>query len=198
MKLFETIVHEKQYQERLLHWQFWLDKADELVTAARLLEPEIKRYWENAAAKQIGKSKKKKSGITRYPLLQDIHFMLIAYAIENYLKAAILRTDSDKLANEIKVGKKSVPEQITTHDLYKLAKDVGLKPNADEEELLIRLYQSSTWRGRYPVPANREGLRSIQKTADGKPHFTAYLSLRDVSRINDLLILVKQYVKKRS
>ena len=35
-----------QYLERLLNWKLWIDKAEELLAGARVLEPLVRSLWD--------------------------------------------------------------------------------------------------------------------------------------------------------
>lgn len=79
--------------------------------------------------------------------------MLSAFAVENILKAFIVR---GKREEWLKTGsaKNHVPRELRTHDLFTLSKVAGTEATAHayREELLRRMSRSAVWYGRYPVP----------------------------------------------
>ncbi len=78
------------------------------------------------------------------------YFMLVAFAVEDMLKAYLVREKKVEFQSEItKTG--SLPERLQTHDIAKLMTECGL-PIAQFEQLAHRLSRAATWFGRYPVP----------------------------------------------
>ncbi len=71
-----------QFSQRLADPQLWVRKAEELLAAARLLEPEIQAQW--AEVKVEGRRITRTSGRIN---IQGPYFVLIAYAVENLFKA---------------------------------------------------------------------------------------------------------------
>ena len=191
----EKIYLLQQFKERLLNYELWLDKGDELVNAARALEPQINNFWkdtENHHGKESNNTKKQKENkISAYPLLQDIYFMQIGYALENYFKMIIIQESSEALQDQINIFESKLPTIIKDHDLFKLAKKAGFKLNQNDEELIARIQNCSIWQGRYPIPVDSEGLKNIFRTASGGIYFTAYMTLGDLDRVNLLIDRVK-------
>lgn len=67
---------ESEYKEKIPDYKLWIDKAEELLEVADLLEPEITKMW----GKMREGGSIKEHYITTY-------FMLSSYALENLLKA---------------------------------------------------------------------------------------------------------------
>lgn len=77
--------HKSNFISRLLDVTTWLKKADDLVDTASLLEPEVIQVWNDLESVRLGKETTPKS--TGY---FGTYFMLMAFAIENILKAKII------------------------------------------------------------------------------------------------------------
>jgi len=124
----------------------WLYLADDLIECATILESRVEETFMRARARARGVSA---TLISQGP--SAAHFMLIAYAVENLLKAAQVRARGFRYEEEFK-DDGQMPKELKTHDLVNLAKMVGLKVDLQSEDLLRRLEQCAVWRGRYPVP----------------------------------------------
>jgi len=72
--------------------------------------------------------------------------MLWAFALENSLKALLLKTGI-KLARSGEFKR-----SVSTHDLVKIARKARFYVSSEELEILDRLSEMGTWEGRYPIP----------------------------------------------
>ena len=79
--------------------------------------------------------------------------MLAAYAVENLLKAFIVRDSHRELETYVN-NKHDLPGQLKSHDLVKLAEIARVKCAllGYRRDLLRRMGRSAVWYGRYPVP----------------------------------------------
>lgn len=182
------------YLERLLWIELWLGKADELLKVSEALELSVRNYWDNIEA-SIHQGKFEETGLTG-PLsknLQGPYFLLIAYALENLFKAVIIKSNEVELQKQV-LGNQRIPKMVEGHDLVRLARQVGLRIDLGEEDLLVRLSWNSVWGGRYPVPVDCGGLKNVKVYSDGKAYLTAYFSPNDVDRLNTLVQRVKTHV----
>jgi len=184
-----------QYRARLSDVSLWIEKADQLVDAAHLLEPSIIAFWDKARAQypRDGSSKQEsESNSTHYPFLQDIFFMLAAYALENYLKAAILSQPGHRST----IAEAKQPEEAKGHQLSLLARHAGFQLNESKMDKLFlqKLEEHSTWRGRYPAPLLYRKLVTSYMI-DGRNYFSAFLAPTEIPQINDLIDRVSTYVK---
>jgi hypothetical protein len=76
---------------------------------------------------------------------------LAGFAIENLIKAIYVW----RHRNAVDFGGGKIEERIRSHELRKLAKDVGLISADDSSgvsEFLDKLTEFTVWAGRYPVP----------------------------------------------
>jgi len=119
----------------------WTLTADELLRAFELLATQVKE--------DLAKAHEQRNNYI--PSTFSSALMLAGFAIENMLKALLVtqRPAFDSSGNF----------SFKTHDLLKLADDVGLNLSMDERILLERLEQFLTWAGRYPVPLCADTMR---------------------------------------
>ena len=117
-------------------WYRWWYTAESIVEVAYKLESE--RFAEDKRFVDLNKNK------------DDIYYMLIGFALENYLKGAIVQSllvsgkslEEDKLDNVLK-----------NHNISKLFSDAGLKlKNKGYNYALDYISECIQWRGRYPLP----------------------------------------------
>jgi hypothetical protein len=86
-------------------------------------------------------------------LYQEVHvyYMLWAYAIENLIKAFIVKSKSKSWTNNGLVTK--IPKELKNHDLPKLVKESGLEYlHREYEDIFEKLKECIVWYGRYPIP----------------------------------------------
>ena len=188
-----------EYQERVLNPYSWINQADELIKASKKLEPSIKKYW-STASKYFDPNKGTYSppaGFKPKRPLQATYFMLLAYAIENYLKAILVAENKEKY-NQAILHKRTLgnlPEDLKKygHDLIQLARESKLSCTEAELSLLIRLFRHSDWQGRYPVPIKADKLNSTARY-NGKGFDIKAIGMW-CEDINDLKILIRRIKK---
>lgn len=93
--------------------------------------------------------------------IDDVATLLFGLAMENSLKAALLKEGQVKIKADGTIDWKS--EGAGYHDLLgicRLLKSVNL--NADQENLMERLSAFVYWAGKYPTPLNRNGKKDYQ------------------------------------
>ena len=113
--------------------------------------------------------------------------MLLAYAVENLLKAAAVARNGTSYRTEF-AAKHAFPQKLKEHDLVKLATFVKLVFSTEEEDLLRRLTRSSLWFGRYPVPLKYADLSGEQTFCDGNAYLVSWFGGRDIERLNEFLL----------
>jgi len=186
--------------ERLLDCRLWTDKAEELLTAASVVEPLVREHW-NVVTTNFNEGRYSYDGgkTSRTPPinLQGPYFVLVAYALENLFKAVIIQQDKKEHGDHISVNRQQrLLSRIIGHDLVALAGAAQLIINVSEEDLLVRLSQNSIWAGRYPVPVDWDKLRNAEVYSDGKSYLTACFYPHDVDRLKTLVQRVKTHVTK--
>jgi hypothetical protein len=175
-----------QFSQQLANAQLWLRTSEELLAAARLIEPEILAQWAEVETKDGAVVST--SGRTN---VQGPYFVLIAYAIENQFKAYLVHRHRESLRNRVL---SSIPGYISEHNLCTLANKSDFRFSKEEEDLFLRLTRNSIWSGRYPIPTSPDGASAVRQFSDGQFHLTAVFYPKDVDRLHDLLERIHSYV----
>jgi hypothetical protein len=174
-KLLQAI----QFSEHLCNAKAWMQKAEELLAAAYLLEDEIRTQWAEIKTDRL--QVVRTSGRTS---IHGPYFLLIAFALENIFKAILIHRNNKMLRNLLLT---SLPTYISDHDLIRLARKSEFPTSVTDQDLLVRLTRNSIWVGRYPVPTGPDGMRALEKYADGNIYLTAFYALEDLDRLRNLV-----------
>lgn len=145
MEEIDETVERDLFRHDLLDPSKWLRKADALVGVASKLEDELEHAWRNCyVSTEAGR-------IIDSSL--PVYLMLAAYAVENLLKAFIIRSRHAEFETYV-IQKHDLPGQLKSHDLVTLAESAGATSAllAYRRDLLRRMARSAVWYGRYPVP----------------------------------------------
>ena len=145
------------YYSKLLDYQQWKLKGEQLIAAAELLEPKIQEYFIDLS----DWANKKKA----YPVMDDrynsTYFMLMSFAIENLLKAMLVKYKYSDIDTEFKKTSR-LPNILKSHDLFDLSLKAGLEEFAlENEDYLKRLTRSSIWYGRYPISIDPNSMEVV-------------------------------------
>ena len=183
------------YLDQLLNPWFWVEKADEMLEASKVLEPQLRKYW-SVVLTNAKEGKYDKGGEhpdIPPPNLHGPYFILVSYALENLFKALIVRERSNEISSQfIQTG--SLPRLIKEHNLVKLLKKTNMKVDIKEEDILIRLSRQSKWKSRYPVPVGLHDIRNVIQYSDGNSYFTDYYKPEDLDRLNAIVQKVRSRV----
>jgi len=184
------------YLDSLLNPWLWLEKADKLLEASKLLEPQLRDYW-NVVLTNAKEGKYNKGGAPPNPPPSDLHgpyFILVSYALENLFKALIIRDRSDEIRSQFaQTGR--LPSLINEHDLVRLSKKANIKMDIKEEDILTRLSRQSKWKSRYPVPVELSDTRNILKYSNDKEYFTDYFKPDDLDQLSTIVKRVKDHLR---
>ena len=178
-----------EYADELAREKRWVDVAKELLNAAELMEPQIMERESDYLANALDG--------TDHLIGQDfrpIYFMLVAYACENLLKAAVIRLSKSELQSQVQTDGR-LPDQLKSHDLYNLAEAVGLAPSEGQELLLRRLTRNALWAGRYPVPSKAIDWYGDTKMSNGKNTIVAFFNSYDVSSVKQIVSWLESSLK---
>ena len=157
--------HTGTFVKQVLDPGTWETKARHLLAAAALFESKIDEFWSDVRAGEGWKDE-----------FVAVFFMLSAFALENLVKARIVRINRDTMEKDLR-SEPSLPGVLKGHDLYKLFCLAGRTALADEEKsLLERLSNSAVWYARYPSPVRASGLGQ-------KPHWYSSNDLPDIKRL---------------
>lgn len=176
---------DKRNYESTVFWDLhWITKADDLLASAALLEPEVRKVWKNLREYHAQKVHKTSDKVSLIPDRHiAIYLMLVAFAVENLLKASVVRDKKLEYEREFERSG-SLPKELKSHDLTDLARRAGLRFDIAEEDLLRRLSRSAMWFGRYPVPLHYKQTALAEMFSDGKHHSVSYLGGSDIDRLN--------------
>lgn len=178
-------VHKINYESKAFWDIHWIRKAKDLLTTADLIEPEVVRLWDSV---DKGLDNMEHEIIADY--YQGTYFMLRAFAVENILKAVIIRNKSSEYRRKFRESLK-FPKDLKSHNLVKLAKKAGFDFNAEQEDLLRRLARSATWYGRYPIPLDYRHSAGAEMFEDGNEYSVSWFGSNDVERINAFIEQLK-------
>ncbi|MCX6009875.1 MAG: hypothetical protein NTW48_07600 [Chloroflexi bacterium] len=182
------------YLNGLLNPWSWVEKADDMLEASRVLEPQLRRYW-SVVLTNAQQGKYDKGGEhpdVPPPNLHGSYFILVSYALENLFKALIIRERSDEISSQfLQTGR--LPRLINEHNLVKLSEEAKMKMDIKEEDILTRLSRQSKWKSRYPVPVELHDIRNVIQYSDGKPYFTDYYAPGDIDGLNAIVQKVRSH-----
>lgn len=183
-----------QYLDGLLNPRSWVDKADEMIEASKVLELQLRKYW-NVVQADAEEGRYNKGGEPPHippPNLHGPYFILVSYSLENLFKAIIIRKRREEISNQfLQTGR--LPRLINAHNLVKLSKEAKVDVDIGEEDILTRLSRQAGWKSRYPVPVELNGIQNIIQYSDGKLHFTDYYAPGDIDRLNVLVQKVRSH-----
>lgn len=132
----------EKYKEILLDISLWEEKADYLYEAAELLKPYLDIEWD----------KLRKGDLITFHYF-SLYFMLSSFAIENLLKALIIKNNNEDIKERVN-KKNRLPNCLNSHDLLELSKKAGLEcEETYEKQFLKKLSDNAIWEGRYPIPS---------------------------------------------
>ncbi len=178
---------EIDFSNRLTDTSLWIMKADELVAAANILEVEVLKYWSEIQPDEHNQP----VNTSGRKYVQGAFSLLIAYALENYFKALLIHRNQKDLKGYLLT---KLPGYLKEHDLGKLASKLKFKLDASEEELLFRLFRSSIWSARYPIPIEPKALANMKKFSNGRSCLIAYYAPQDIKRIHNFIDRLRNYV----
>lgn len=142
--------HRDEFIKNVLDHELWIEKADQLLEVASFIEPRIYETWDEV----------KNGGFLKEHYITT-YFMLVAYALENLLKALYIKLNTDSVKKDLE-EKGKLPKAIIGHDLYRLAKELKVvEMEWGEDSLLQKVSRSAVWFGRYPIPIKPDQLNSF-------------------------------------
>lgn len=179
-------VHKSNYESKAFWDIHWVRSARSLVASAKELESKVLELWENYRAHLRDRSVTLKPDHYFGP-----YFMLVAFAVENYFKAAIVRENSRDFKEAFR-DKPEFPKGFKSHNLIRLAKKANFDFSKEEEDLLRRLTRHAVWAGRYPIPTFYKESAPGEQFSDGKEYAVSYYGGEDVERLNLLIAGIEE------
>ena len=177
--------HTDEFISKTLDYTLWIEKAEHLLEVASFIEPRIREMWREV----------QKGGIIKEHYITT-YFMLVSYALENLLKALYIKLNKDSVKRELE-AKKQLPKAIAGHDLYRLAKELGVvNLEWGEEALLQKMSRSVVWFGRYPTPITPPQLDRFYESEFEELNipFRSYSS-DDLEEIQNIILRVRDKLK---
>lgn len=145
------------YQRKISSEKVWRNQAVELIAAANVLESVLRDRFKSRS-KEFDKTPNQNPSVPFPDGMLGVYRMLMAYALENLLKAKWVKLNVRGKRGQLLAVEK-LPKELDDHNLVALAKRIHLDLKDEDEELLHRLTLYSTWAGRYPVPKKFQDLR---------------------------------------
>jgi hypothetical protein len=152
-----------RFSQYVLSPEAWFRIADELEAAMKLLEPQIERFWECFRA-DGGLVEKKDSEPPPMHSLINVHMMLAGFVIENLCKGHLAGRLTWKERKKVKAGE--LPKCLDGHKILKLVRRTGMTLSECERDLLARITEVISWRGRYPAPLSHDGIVPFPQWGD--------------------------------
>jgi hypothetical protein len=177
-----------QYLDSLLNPRLWLDIADKLLEASKVLEPLLHQFWSVVITneREAKYNKGEESPYKSPPNLNGPYFILISYALEDLLKALIIQEQGEEIRHRF-LQRGTLPKLLDEHNLVVLSNRAKFDISFTEEDTLSGLSRQSKWKGRYPVPFKLDDMRNLTKYSNGKSYFVDYYTLGDLNIINAII-----------
>jgi len=179
-----------EYHWHLLSPPVWVLRGDDLLDAAQLLESETRRVLKNWDWEASDELESLTNGVV------GVYFMLIGFALENLLKAKLIRLNRDVASTQF-VATRKLPAFLKSHDLRALAADAGFRPTQSDEVVLTLLTRAVVWDGRYPIPARVSDMHRIVKSREGQKRRMSFQEL-DVDDVLGLVAKIREKLNLRS
>ena len=170
------------FESSLFSSHAWVSKADDLLSAAALLEPQVKAVW----SRRLSTPEKPVVESLRDGTI-DVHLMLVGFAIESLLKAVVVREKQSELRKEVGTTGRCA-DRLRTHSLVRLAAIARLEVSLEEEGLLRKLSRATVWSGRYPVPIDVARRSSNELFSDGSSYAFVYNWPRDIEHLRAISV----------
>ncbi len=182
----EQLLQAIDFSNRLTDTKLWFRMADDLIAAANILEVEVVKYWS-----EIKIENNQIVDIPNRKNVQQAYLLLIAYALENFLKALLIHQNQKTLKGRLL---QKLPGYLLSHNLIELSSKARFNINVPEEELFCRLSRFSIWKARYPIPLYPDALANMKILSDEKAHFTDYYKPQDINLIHNIIDRLRKYV----
>lgn len=183
-------VERSNYEQRVLTPQNWVRLADNLLKSARLLKPHAQRAWKSM--ERHIRDRNHSPSLDHYTAT---YLMLISYALENLLKAALVAQERTALMSDPRFCRDGqLPKELRGHSLVHFVSRLKIQLDPASYEALLRLERSAVWAGRYPVAlAYREHANS--KKDRGTTYNVGYIAAADLTSLPTLVSHIRSQLK---
>jgi hypothetical protein len=167
----------ERYCDAVLDEQSWLYHTAGLLEFAQALQPIVDAAWASRSRWARARDSQPFPANSDAPIANQM--LVFSFAIENLLKASLVRDKKTEYARQLK-SKPVLPRELKEHDLVKLvikakeAAKVRADLGDDQEELFRRLTRRAIWSARYPVAVSAESMPGLQKFRDGELGSTSH------------------------
>ena len=106
----------RHYARQVANYRSWQRLSAHLFHSSKIFEPELKVFWNTPI--ELNQSSSKESGLLDQRMMQlhDTYLMLVGFAIENLLKAVIVRNGSKSIF-ALTLRTRRLPRYLDKHDL---------------------------------------------------------------------------------
>lgn len=150
----------------------WIEKAEDLLSAASFLKPEVEKLY-RSWKKRFGISSELPDGQpTDTPIAREgiveVYMMLVGCAFENLLKGVYVRQLTRGQRRNL-ISTPKLPKELNGHNLMWFVQKLGIEEDLSslQKNLLKRLKETIIWRGRYPVPTKHTEMMTKFMTHTG-------------------------------
>ena len=179
----------RHFSKSVLSAEAWFHTGDELIAAADILEPHVKRFWDDvrslflavdqpsdAPSKHQPSDAPSKHQTTDAPSKHNLinqHMMLAGFAIENLCKGYLVGRLSPEQQKAAQGG--VLPKFLKSHNILKLVEQTGMTLSDTQKYLLSRIADAVSWRGRYPSATSHESIRPFAQVGSDIRHIKTLL-----------------------
>jgi len=177
----DDIYWQTRHMEKLSNPDSWLNVAEDIGHTLNIIKTPLVAAWKSF----LIDDEVFDAGIR----IHGTYLMLSAYLLENLFKGAIIK--EKKWGNE--KFEKGLPEEIKTHNLIDLARNIGVSLSDRSEDLLMRLSEYAIWAGRYPAPIKYGHLRP-RNLDSGVTNTILYWRGTDIRVSEDISVFLKSKI----
>jgi len=172
----------ESFEERILDPKMWVYKGDELRYSADVLS--------SFALIQVRRNRKFSEGVTYSTHLSVMPqvIMLYSYAMENYIKALLVRMKKITIRDGKLIG--------VSHKLVEMLKEVGIATDDIQNELLEKYERHIFWEGRYPGPTKKSDLVEIYDKTTIRKWPNTYVVDHDIVIIKSIIAQLLEIIEE--
>jgi hypothetical protein len=175
----------RAYARSVASFQSWQRTSAHLFHAATRIEAEVLSSWNAYFAPKPYKSFEQRREDVMGMQLHDTYLMLVGYALENLLKAAIVKSDTRKIFDQT-IARGVLPKELNQHKLHELSLLAKVRLSSEQRETIERVSVNVVWAGRYPVPTKAEVEQPVPQTYPFATSYSRAFSLQDIQIIKDI------------
>jgi hypothetical protein len=171
-KRSRIIAEKKRFSQYVLREEGWFRRANELIAAMDLLEPQIKHFWDFVGVGDPVVDRENSEAEPEHSFI-NVHMMLAGLAIENLCKGYLAGRLSPKQREAVEAG--NLPEPLNKHLNLKLVERTGITLSNKEKDLVNRIEKAIWWRGRYPAPTSHREILPFSRWQDDTGRIKTFL-----------------------